>query len=131
MDSHQYTSLLEALAHVPDPRKAKGKEHEWRVVMAVLCAAVAGGQRSVRGIAQWAKEHEAELIHHLQPTRQHLPSAATLYRVMRSVDVASVENHLAHFSYSQECARDKHNAQDNRRRRQQLVEGGSNSWGNR
>lgn len=102
MDSSQYTNLLEALAHVPDPRKAKGKQHEWGVVLAVLCGAVASGQRSVRAIAQWAREHEEQLTQHLQPTRRHLPSAATLYRVMRSVDVGSVESHLAHFSCSQE-----------------------------
>ena len=104
MDPGQYTNLLEALAQVPDPRKARGKQHEWPIVLAVLCAAVASGQRSVRAIAQWAKEHEAELIQHLQPTRLRLPSAATLYRVMRSVDVASVEDHLTRFSYGQEAA---------------------------
>lgn len=62
MDSAQYTNLLEALAQVPDPRKAKGKQHEWRIVLVALCAAVASGQRSVRAIAQWVREHEAELI---------------------------------------------------------------------
>jgi hypothetical protein len=102
MDSAQYTNLLQALTQVPDPRKARGKQHEWRIVLAVLCAAVASGERSVRAIAQWAKEHEAQLIQQLRPVRQRLPSAATLYRVMRSVEVASVEYHLAHFSSSHE-----------------------------
>src|SRR5437870_4603963 len=123
MGPGQYTNLLEALAQVPDPRKARGKQHEWPIVLAVLCAAVASGQRSVRAIAQWAKEHEAELIQHLQPTRLRLPSAATLYRVMRRVDVASVEDHLTRFSYGQEAAaakaveaaRAKPKAQDQRR----------------
>src|SRR5437763_568476 len=100
MDPDQYTNLLQALAQVPDPRKPRGKQHQWTVVLAVLCAAVASGQRSVRAIAQWAKEHEAELVQHLQPTRQRLPSASTLYRVMRRVDVASVDDHLTRFSYS-------------------------------
>jgi predicted transposase YbfD/YdcC len=127
MDSVQYTNLLEALAQVPDPRKARGKQHKWRIVLAVLCAAVASGQRSVRAIAQWAREHEVELIQQLQPTTQRLPSAATLYRVMRSVDVASVENHLAHFSYSQEHqerterTRHKGREQDNGKKRPRLV----------
>src|SRR5215207_9147414 len=129
MDPCQYTNLLVALAQVPDPRKARGKQHEWRIVLAVLCAAVASGQRSVRAIAQWANEHEAELIQHLQPPRQRLPSAATLYRVLRRVDVASVEEHLTRFSYSQEqeyeeFAKAKHKAQDKRTRekRQRRVE---------
>lgn len=124
MDSAQYTNLLEALAQVPDPRKARGKQHKWRIVLAVLCAAMASGQRSVRAIAQWAKEHETELIQQLQPTTQRLPSAATLYRVMRSVDVASVEKHLAHFSCSQERTeriRHKWREQDNGKKRPRLV----------
>ena len=77
MDPGQYTNLLRALAHVPDPGKARGKHHQWTIVLTVLCAAVVSGQRSVRAIAQWAKE-EAELIQHLKPTRQRLPSAAVL-----------------------------------------------------
>lgn len=103
MDSPQYTNLLEALAHVPDPRKAKGKQHEWRVVLAVLCGAVASGERSVRAIAQWAREREAELIQQLQPTKQRLPSAATLYRVVRAIEAETVERHLSRLApYSSE-----------------------------
>lgn len=95
MDSSQYTNLLEALIQVPDPRKAKGKQYEWRIVLAALCAAIASGQRSVRAIAQWVQEHEAELIQQLRPTKQRLPSAATLYRVLRAVDAQTVESHLS------------------------------------
>ena len=43
MDPPQYTSLLETLTQVPDPRKARGKQHEWRIVLivlAVLCCYV-------------------------------------------------------------------------------------------
>lgn len=106
MDSSQYTNLLEALAQVPDPRKAKGKQHEWRIVLAVLCGAVASGQRSVRAIAQWAKEHETELTQQLGPTKQRLPSAATLYRVLRATDATAVENHLSHFARNS-CSHDQ------------------------
>lgn len=106
MDSSQYTNLLGAVARVPDPRKAKGRQHEWRVVLAVLCGAVASGQRSVRAIAQWAKEHEEELIQQLRPTKQRLPSAATLYRVVRAIDTATMETCLARFA-SCSCSKDK------------------------
>ncbi len=105
MDSSQYTSLLSALAHVPDPRKAKGKQHEWRVVLGVLCGAMASGQQSVRAIAQWVSEHHSQLIRQLRPTKQHLPSAATLYRVLRAIDVTTMEECLALFAnYS--CSKD-------------------------
>jgi len=103
MDSTHYTNLLEALVQVPDPRKAKGKQHEWRIVLAALCAGMASGQRSVRAIAQWVREHEEELIQQLRPTKQRLPSAATLYRVLRAIDAETVESQLsslARYSYS-------------------------------
>lgn len=128
MDSPQYTNVLEALAHVPDPRKAKGKQHEWRVVLAVLCGAVASGQRSVRGIAQWAREHEAQLTRLLQPSKPSLPSAATLYRVLRSVDVTSIEECLASFADCPSCCyRQEGSGQDKskRRRARRLLVGQS------
>ena len=30
LDSIQYNTTLAALSDVPDPRKARGKQHEWR-----------------------------------------------------------------------------------------------------
>ena len=123
MDSSQYTNLLEALARVPDPRKAKGKQHEWRVVLAVLCGAVASGERSVRAIAQWAKEREAELIQQLRPTKQRLPSAATLYRVVRAIDTTTMETCLAHFASG---SRSKDKPKPRRGHRQMEKERGPN-----
>jgi predicted transposase YbfD/YdcC len=118
MDSSQYTrytSLLSALAHVPDPRKAKGKQHEWRVVLGVLCGAVASGQQSVRAIAQWVSEHHSQLIRELRPTKQRLPGASTLYRVLRAIDVTTMEECLALFAnYS--CSKDGHKQKQGRKR---------------
>ncbi len=52
MDSPQeYSTLLEAVSTVSDPRKARGKQHEWRVLLTLICAAMASGQKSVRAMA--------------------------------------------------------------------------------
>lgn len=108
MDPPQYTnyantSLLEALAEVPDPRKERGKQHEWRIVMAVLCGALASGQRSVRAVAQWVKEHSTEITQQLRPSKGHLPSASTLYRAVRAIDVATLEAQLIRYSQGVEA----------------------------
>ena len=39
LDSIQYNTMLIALSDVPDPRKARGKQHEWRALLAILCGA--------------------------------------------------------------------------------------------
>jgi hypothetical protein len=53
MDPPKYTSnggnttLLGALVAVPDPREARGKQHEWHMLLVILCAALASGHKSV------------------------------------------------------------------------------------
>jgi hypothetical protein len=48
MDQPQYTSLLEALAVVPDPRKARGKRYPWLLLLTLLAAGLASGQQTAR-----------------------------------------------------------------------------------
>jgi hypothetical protein len=36
MDQRQYSTLLEAVADVPDPRQARGKQHAWAVILTVI-----------------------------------------------------------------------------------------------
>ena len=72
-------------------------------LLTILCAALASGHRSVHAIAQWTQEHAAELVEQLQPKRHRLPSAATLYRAVRSINVAVLEDQLAHYAPSLEA----------------------------
>ncbi len=101
MDSQEYTNtdssltLIGALAKVPDPRKARGKQHEWTTLLTLMCGALASGQKSIHAMAQWIEEHAGELLEQLAPAKQRLPSASTLYRVARAIDVDTLEQHLA------------------------------------
>jgi hypothetical protein len=36
MDQSQYSSLLEVLAIIPDPRKARGKRYAWTLLLTLL-----------------------------------------------------------------------------------------------
>ena len=50
--SIQYDTMLAALSAVLDPRKARGKQHEWRVVLlAILCGALLSGHKTVWAMA--------------------------------------------------------------------------------
>ena len=94
MDQPQYSSLLDALAVVPDPRKARGKRYPWLLLLTLLAAGLASGQQTARAIAQWVRLHADDLKAEL-PLLIRLPSESTLLRTLRLVDVAVLEAALA------------------------------------
>jgi len=98
MDQAQYNTLMDALRHVPDPRKARGKQLTWSLILTLIAAAMATGQRSGRAIAQWVAEHRASLVACLRPAQGRLPSESTLRRALRHLDVAALERQLATYA---------------------------------
>lgn len=98
MDQQQYSTFLDALKEVPDPRHARGKRYEWPVLLAILGGAVVSGFRSGRAIAQWAWLHAAEVVAVLQPKRGQVPSASTLYRVLQQVDIEAWEAQITAYT---------------------------------
>jgi predicted transposase YbfD/YdcC len=98
MNQVNYITLLEKLADIPDPRSRRGQRHEWRFILTIICGALLSGQKSVRGMAQWAFLHGKEILEALQPKRGRVPSAATLYRTLRAMDVDELELRLSDYS---------------------------------
>lgn len=98
MDEPQYSTLLEALSAVPDPRKARGKQYSWVLLLTLVSSALASGERSGHGIATWVVEHRAALVVWLCPERGRLPSESTLRRALRQVDVAALEQRMAQYT---------------------------------
>jgi predicted transposase YbfD/YdcC len=94
MDQPQYSSLLDALAVVPDPRKARGKRYPWLLLLTVLAAGLASGHQTARAIAQWVRLH-ADKLKAALPQLVRPPSESTLLRTLRLVDVAVLEAALA------------------------------------
>lgn len=95
MDQTQYTKLIEALRHVPDPRHARGKQLEWTMILGVIACALLCQQRSVTAIADWVQHQQPLLLAAFHPARQRLPSEATIRRALRAVDVVALEQHVA------------------------------------
>jgi len=100
MNQTNYTMLMAHVADVPDPRSKRGRRHEWTFLLTILCGALLCGQTSVRGIAQWAYHHAHEILEALQPRHRGVPSASTLYRVLRKIDVKELELHLSTFTHA-------------------------------
>ena len=65
------------------------------MLLALLNAGLASGQNTPRAIADWVQEHAAELLAVLQPSKPRLPSATTLWRILKEVDAAGVEAQIA------------------------------------
>lgn len=63
--------------------------------MTVIAAAIAAGAVSVRGIADWVKAREAELVALLQPCCGRVPSLTTIERTLWHVGCEELEQALA------------------------------------
>lgn len=98
MDAPQYTDLLSALSAVPDPRKRRGRRYAWPLLLTLIVAALASGERNLRAIGQWVAEHADELLAALAPPSGRLPSPATLRRTLRAGDIIALEQRLAAFA---------------------------------
>lgn len=94
MDQRMYTTLVEALAEVADPRKRRGQGYPWIFLLTLVSAALASGQRHGRAIGQWVQEHAEPLRQALDWRGRALPSEATLRRVLRHLDLAALEDRL-------------------------------------
>ncbi len=98
MDNRKYSSLMDAVVDIPDPRKARGKRHPWPLILTLISAALLGGQRTGRAIGQWVDEHTVELLTMLPIPQKPLPSPSTLRRALRAIDVTALEARLAQFA---------------------------------
>jgi len=98
MDQVQYSTLLEALQSIPDPRKARGKRYSWTFLLALLGSALLSGQRSAHAIAHWISVHAAPLRKALQPERSTMPSESTMRRVLQALDIETLEQRLSGYT---------------------------------
>lgn len=96
MDEHEFSTLLEALMRVPDPRHAHGKQLEWTMILGIIAGAIVSQQGSVTAMAHWTHAQTAVLLRAFQPARGRLPSEATLRRAVQHVDIHQLEHELAH-----------------------------------
>ena len=102
MSGTQYTTLMEVFQSIPDHRKARGKRYPLAYLLALISAAIAAGQKAGRGIAQWIHMHANDVMECLDPPRQSMPSASTIRRVLRDVDVGVLEQAVSILVLAQE-----------------------------
>ena len=90
-------SLAEALATIPDPRRAHLRVHDLVPLLQFAVAALLCGCRSLYAMAQWGQERredDPDLLIELGLRPGRSPSVATLHRVFKRLDVAAFERAL-------------------------------------
>lgn len=87
-------SLVAILAQIPDPRKARGRQHPWTALLLLCVAGLLSGANSQRALARWGQQLPWPWPRALGFTRAGGPSQPTLHRVLRQVDVAALETRL-------------------------------------
>jgi len=93
--SRECPSLIEALAAVQDPRKARGKRHPLAAILALAVAATLCGAQGYGAIAEWGRLHGAPLARALGFTREKTPCAGTLHYLFHRLDRHALERVLS------------------------------------
>jgi predicted transposase YbfD/YdcC len=106
MDTAQYSTLMDALKDIPNPRKPRGKRHHWQHLLLLLVAGLASGYQTTRAIAHWARLH-AESFQQLLPSFTRIPSEATLLRTLRQIDSVWLDQVLTTYTTSLSTATDR------------------------
>ncbi|MFG2175512.1 ISAs1 family transposase [Streptomyces niveus] len=87
----EHPVLLDCLAGVADPRRAKGRRHPLTFVLALAACAVLAGAKSLAAIAEWAADAPPAVLTALggpgrEPSGPTAPAEATTRRVLQRVD---------------------------------------------
>jgi DDE_Tnp_1-associated len=97
-------SLVEALAAVPDPRRARGVRHGVLAVLLIGACAVLAGARSFTAVAEYA--HDAgRVVLDVLGVGVVMAHESTIRRVLQQVDPAALEAALQAWALAQLAAR--------------------------
>src|SRR3954451_13459736 len=102
-DAVRTSSLVTALAAVPDPRHRRGRRHELTGVLAIGACACLTGARSYVAIGEWAAAQGRAVLHCLGSAAE-LPSESTVRRCLQTTDPAAVEAAVAGWAGQQLAA---------------------------
>ncbi len=87
------SSLLAALAAVPDARRRRGRRHELTGMLAIAACACLTGATSYVAISEWAAAQGQAVLDCLdeQPAARALPCEATLRRCLQATDALAMK----------------------------------------
>lgn len=94
-DAAQLQSLYHVLQQVPDQRHKRGRRYEAATVLVILLLAKLAGERTLSGVAQWARLRESWLQQTLGVKR--LPCANTYAYICAHLDAVALNAQLREY----------------------------------
>ena len=88
--------ITEVIAEIGDKRKARGKRYELSTVIMLVIPAITCGCKSYSAIAQWGRDYRGEITQALG-YKGNTPCAATLYYIMKNLNIKEVEAKIGSF----------------------------------
>jgi predicted transposase YbfD/YdcC len=90
-------SLRVALGTLHDRRKMKGKRYQLADVLLLVILAKLAGEDQMKGMSEWIRLREGQLLKLLGISRKRLPHQTTYERVLAGVDEAALNTMIGRF----------------------------------
>jgi DDE_Tnp_1-associated len=79
-------TLIDYLAELPDKRRGAGQRHDQTLILTITIMSIMSNYIGYRAIGDFVKRNREELLKHLQPAKNRLPSFYTIRRVLQNMD---------------------------------------------
>jgi hypothetical protein len=93
-DATPTISLWEALASVPDHRRAKGERYPLAGLLLIAIAAMLAGRRDQLGIIRWGRRLTGETLTAIGIGRDRVPAPSVWCELFQALDVIALEQAL-------------------------------------
>jgi hypothetical protein len=87
----QTISLWDALASVPDHRRAAGKRYPLASLLLIALAAMFAGRHDQLGIVRWGRQLQRETLAAIGIDRDRVPAPSVWCELFQALDVAALE----------------------------------------
>ena len=79
-------SIIEYLRELPDGRRTAGQRHDQTFVLLLVLMSTMSGYYGYRGIGDFIKRNQEDLLSNLKPRKERLPSFYTVRRIVQGLD---------------------------------------------
>jgi hypothetical protein len=93
-DTARTISLWDALASVPDHRRAEGKRYPLASLLLIAIAAMLAGRRDQLGIVRWGRRLSRETLLAIGIERDRVPAPSVWCELFQDLDVTGLEHAL-------------------------------------
>jgi hypothetical protein len=91
----QTISLWDALACIPDYRRAAGKRYPLASLLLIALAAMLAGRRDQLGIVRWGRRLSGETLRAIGIGRDRVPAPSVWCELFQELDIAALEQALS------------------------------------